>query len=217
MKKLLCFVLVMVMVGWFASPVMAQQQIGLGGAWIQGAHSDNGEFAMENDGSDGWGINAFYDAEGWKKKVSEGHSFGITPGLDYKYLRWTKTNNAYREVCEDFKWNEDPYPQGDREWCPRCENEKYKKSTEKVNSQILSGTLKPFWEYKDFRLFGIGGVGIEVENSDDADLALTAGIGAQYFFTKNLGLSVSAQEVYSNPTDDYKRWDLVVGNLVYRW
>ena len=212
MKKLICFVLVLVMVGWFAGPVMAQQQMGLGGIWIEGAHSDNGDFAMENDGPNGWGINAFYDAEGWKKKVSDGHALGIAPGLDYKYLRWTKTNNAYREVCEPRFYEYD-----NLEYCPNCENEKYKKSTEKVNSQILSGTLKPYWEYKDFRLFGIGGVGIEVENSDDADLALTAGIGAQYFFTKNLGLSVSAQEVYSNPTDDYKRWDLVVGNLLYRW
>ena len=213
MKKVCWLVVLLVVLGW--SPVMAgDQQIGLGGIWIEGAHSDNGDFAMENDGPNGWGINAFYDGEGWKKKVSANHSFGFAPGIDYKYLRWTKTNNAYREVCEPIYWETSDVVdcrQG------KCENEKYKKSTEKVNSQILSGTLKPFWEYKDFRLFGIGGIGIEVENSDDADLAITAGLGAQYFFTKNFGLTVSAQEVYSNPTDDYKRWNLVMANALYRW
>jgi len=213
MKKLICLMLVMVLIGW-VSPVMAKDQLGVGGVWIEGAHSDDGKFAMENDGPNGWGINAFYDADlGWVKKVSTNHSFGIDPGIDYIYLRWTKTNNAYREVCESIEYD---YYRGDELCQGRCENEKYKKSTEKVNSQILSGTLKPYWEYKDFRLFGIGGVGIEIENSDDADLAVTGGLGIQYYFTENIGLTVSAQEVFSNPTGKYERWDLVVSNLVWR-
>jgi len=211
MKRLICLVLVLLVVGWIA-PVMAADQIGLGGIWIKGAHSDSGKFAMENEGDNGWGINAFYDKDmGWIKKVSEDHAFGLDPGMDYKYLRWTKSYNKERtlqyrgvicKACQDY---------------PVTTIKEQYRENEKVNSQILSGTVKPFWQYKDFRLFGIGGVGIEVEESDNANLAVTYGAGLQYYLSKHLGLTVSAQEVYSNPTGNFKRWDLVVANVLYRF
>jgi len=151
---------------------------------------------------------------GWVKKVSESFAFGLDPGMDYKYLRWTKSHNKEREICKYYEWN--PEPTNCVGNGRGCKTKQYREN-EKVSSQILSGTIKPFLEYKDFRFFGIGGIGIEVEDTEDANLAVTGGLGLQYYFSKNLGLTMSAQEVYSNPTGKYERWDLYLANVLYRF
>ncbi len=205
-KVMLLLVCLILLIGW--SPVMADQ-IGAGGIYIFGAHSDTGDFAMENEGKNGWGLTAHYDMDkGWKKQLSKNHALGIEPGIDYKYLKWTKSNNKERTT-----WRYDKY----RDEVPRLITEQYRES-EKISSQIVSVTLKPYWEiYKDFRVVGITGVGWELADGCDDDVAITLGGSMQYYFSEQVGTSLSIEEVYSNPTGEYKRWELVTLRLLYRF
>lgn len=207
LKKLVALVLGLVLVS--GVPALAADQFTLGGVWVQGAHSDDGKYSMNNGGSDlSWGVMLSYDKDlKWKKQVNNNNALGIDPGLTYLYLRWDKGNNAYREVCSpryftsgdcEVAWND-------------CENEKYKKSTESVDSHFGFVTLKPYWEiHKDFRLFAHMGIGYEVSNGSKNEDAVMGGAGMQYMWNKNLGTSLAWYEVYSNPTGAYKRWDAVV-------
>jgi hypothetical protein len=190
-------------------------QIGLGGIHILRAHSDNGDFAMENEGNHGWGLAAHYDADkGWKKLLSKNHAVGIEPGLDYKYLRWTKSYNKERTLWDSYKHEFDECDGPCRDYKT---TEKYRENV-KIDSQIVSITLKPYWEiYQDFRVVGITGVGWEFADGCDDGVAATVGGAMQYYFTKDFGTSLSMEQVYSNPTGEYKRWELLTLRLLYRW
>jgi len=207
LKKLVALVLGLVLVSGI--PALAADQLTLGGAWVQGAHSEDGKYSMNNSDSDlSWGVMLSYDKDlKWKKQVSNNNALGIDPGLTYLYLRWNKGNNAYREVCSP-RYSKD----GDCEvaW-NGCENEKYKKSSESVNSHFGFVTLKPYWEiYKDFRFYAHMGVGYEISDGSKNEDAVMGGAGMQYMWNKNLGTSLAWYEVFSNPTGAYKRWDAVV-------
>jgi hypothetical protein len=215
MKKLICVVLMLVMILCFTPLTMAQNQIGFGGLWVAGAHSDSGDYAMENEGKDGWGIFAHYDNDAdWTLIMKKNWEIGVDPGMSYHYIQWTKNHNKEEERCEFEKYRE-----YDNVECQGygCSTARWQEN-ENVNSQIIAATLKPYLQIKDdFRLFTVGGAGMEIADDGEDNFAVYGGVGAQYFFTKNLGLSVQYHEIYSNPTDDYRRWNLVVGAVEYRW
>lgn len=213
MKKVVLFLMVVLMVLCW-SPVMAQDQLGVGGLWIAGAHSDSGDYAMENEGSDGWGLFAHYDIEGWTLVMKKNWEIGIDPGMSYHYLRWTKSHNKEEERCSPRFYHQDSGPSEDYWGCSTA----HWQENEKVNSQIIAATLKPYLEIKDdFRLFAVSGAGMEVADDGEDNFAVYGGFGAQYFFSKNLGLSVQYHEIYSNPTNDYRRWNTVIGAVEYRF
>lgn len=207
--------LAIVLIFCFA-PVAIADQMGAGGIFIKGAHSDDGSFAMENEGSNGWGLAAHYDMDkGWKKILTKNQAIGIEPGIDYKYLKWTKNHNRTRlkySKYRDFKECD-----GDCESPLFVSKEQYREN-EKIDSQVVSVTLKPYWEiYQDFRFVGITGIGWEFADGCDDGVAVTLGGAMQYYFTKDLGTSLSMEQVYSDPTNEYKRWELVTLRLLYRF
>lgn len=206
MKK----VVLLVMVLCFA-PLALADEIGVGGIWITGAHSQTNDDSMDNDS---WGIDAHYDKDmDWEKQVSPNHVLGIVPGMNYKYLRWTKNHNKKRMKYSPTDWD------CVRE-CPgvpvTATSENYTES-EKINTQILAFTLKPFWEIHNWRLFAVGGAGIEVSDSDDGEFAVLFGGGIQYMFTERFGTSLAWNEIYSNPTGEYRRWETAVLSLDFRF
>jgi len=194
-------------------------ELGFGGLWLEGAHSDDSSYAMENEGGNGYGIAAHFDKDmGWKKQLSENNALGIDPGMAYRYIRWhknTKESNTllYRKgttktvaclSCDDYT----------TVYVPSSSTK-----TEHVNSHFGFVTLKPYWEiYKDFRLFGAVGLGYEFADDDDGDnMATLTEVGMSYMFTSDLGLSASYGSIFSDPRGDFRRFDTVVGEIVWRF
>jgi hypothetical protein len=200
--------LVALAVGIFmmVTPVMADE-LGVGGAYVTG-HSRDSNYAVNNDG---WGIAAHYDKDmGWQKRFSENNAIGIDPGMAYFYLRWQK----------DTETKETKYEKYDREW---YFHEIFATTTktskrENINSHILAATLKPYWElYKNFRMFGVGGAGYEFADDENNAPAVLAGAGIQYMFTKDFGTSLGHYRIWSDPTDDYRRFDATVLSVDLRF
>ena len=171
---LLCFV--------FVTPAAADE-FGFGGAYIDG-HSDSGDYGMNNEGSQSWGLALHYDKDKeWFKEFGNS-KIGIDPGMVYIFARWTKNNNKERTVKEEWDYCKgdecEPryYPTDFQEWPTRTTTEYYTES-ESINSHILGMYLKPYLEiHKKVRLFGLAGPGLEVAD-DGTNFAVGLGGGIQ--------------------------------------
>jgi hypothetical protein len=204
------------------TPVMADE-FGAGGAYVTG-HSQDSNYSVENDG---FGSMLHYDKDmGWQKRFSENNAVGIDPGMAYFFLRWDKDidkEEKTKKFSLDDYCRDNPQPYlcgGTTRDLPVWKKPKTKKWSEEetINSHILALTLKPYWElYKDLRFFTVGGVGYEFTDDDNDAPVVLAGVGIQYMFTKDFGTSLGHYKIYSNPTDNYRRFDTTVLSVDFRF
>ena len=214
MKKLV-IALVMALFLLTGMAVHAEDEFGMGYIWVHSAHSDSDQFSMGNNNSDGWGISMHFDKDfGWKSELSKNNIIGLNPGIEADYIRWTKTKNGWQEKCKAYRY-EKTETLGVGNNCWGCENEKYERSSNHVDSFFAFATLKPYWQiYNDFKLFGKGGAGYELSDGSKDDFAVTFGGGLQYQWTPGFVLSAEWSEIYTNPGGDYKRWDTAMFKAV---
>lgn len=211
MSRLLVAAIVIVALA-VSVPALADE-FGFGGALVDG-HSYSGNYGVNNQGSQSWGLLLHYDKDKeWFKQLSTNSVIGLDPGMMYMYARWTKNHNKSETTCSPIYWDE--YRDECRpiqKSCTTKERAGFKNET--VNSHILGVYAKPYLElYKKVRFFGIGGVGLELEGGDDTNPALIVGGGIQYRFTKSLALSATQYEIIT----DEKRLDASVISLDFIW
>ncbi len=211
------FVALMLSLSLIATPVMADE-FGAGGLYVTG-HSQSNGYSVENDGFGGM-LHFDLDMD-WQKRFSENSAVGIDPGMAYFFLRWDKDVNK-ESTPQDNNWD-GCYTRP----CPKTtvdEIQVYKPKTKKwseeetINSHILALTLKPYWElYKDLRFFTVGGVGYEFADDENNAPVVLAGAGIQYMFTKAFGTSLGHYKIWSDPTDNHRRFDTTVLSLDWRF
>ena len=198
------------------TPVMADE-FGTGGLYVTG-HSEDSSYSVENDGFGGM---LHFDADmDWRKDFSENNAVGIDPGMAYFYLRWDKDVN--KEKTEKYQIEkcrgDDCYPIYDTSDEFTWTTTKKWSEEETINSHILALTLKPYWElYQDLRFFTVGGVGYEFADDENDAPVVLGGVGIQYMFTEDFGTSLSHYKIYSDPTDDYRRFDTTVLSIDVRF
>ena len=202
MTKLLVAALALV------SPVSADE-FGFGGSYVDG-HSDTGDYGINNEGSQSFGGVLHYEKDkDWQKTFGK-NEIGVDPGMAYIYLRWTKNHNKERTKWRYEKYDECDeclYVQSDRPIQASFTTEEYQVS-ETVNSHILGMYLKPYIEFnKKVRLFALAGPGLEFAD-DGTNFAAIVGGGIQYRFSKRLAASLTQYEVFSDPTSEYRRFDV---------
>jgi hypothetical protein len=66
-------------------------------------------------------------------------------------------------------------------------------------------------------MFGVGGAGYEFADDENNAPAVLAGAGIQYMFTKDFGTSLGHYRIWSDPTDDYRRFDATVLSVDLRF
>lgn len=211
-KKIVALALGILLV---TSPVIADE-FGAGGLYVTG-HSEDKTYSVENDG---YGGMLHFDKDmDWTKTFSENNTVGIDPGMAYFFLRWDKDVEK-----SETKWE---YEKGDiclpdhictarpqRAWLTT----KKWSEEETVNSHILAATMKPYWElYKKFRVFGVAGAGYEFADDENNAPVVLAGVGMQYMFTDSFGTSLGHYKIWSDPTDDYRRFDSTVLSIDFRF
>ncbi len=194
-----------------ATPVMADEY-GAGGLYVTG-HSKDSSYSVENDGFGGM---LHFDKDmDWRKDFSENNAVGIDPGMAYFFLRWDKDVN--KEETEYRSYRLETNGDCGKDCFDFSETKKWSEE-ETINSHILALTLKPYWElYKDLRFFTVGGVGYEFADDENDAPVVLAGAGIQYMFTKDFGTSLGHYKIWSDPTDDYRRFDTTVLSVDFRF
>jgi hypothetical protein len=184
------------------TPVIADE-FGLGGGYVTG-HSEDKSYSVENDG---YGGMLHFDKDmDWRKDFSENNAVGIDPGMAYFYLRWDKDVDK-----EETKT-------GELTDCRNCRKHTTITVEETINSHILAATMKPYWElYKKFRMFGVAGAGYEFADDENNAPVVLAGVGMQYMFTDSFGTSLGHYKIWSDPTNNYRRFDTTVLSLDFRF
>ena len=218
-KKIVALALGILLV---TSPVIADE-FGAGGLYVTG-HSEDKTYSVENDG---YGGMLHFDKDmDWTKTFSENSAVGIDPGMAYFFLRWDKdveksetVKNRF-EGCPNIRGCETvltDVPVDNPGWKEFTTTKKWSEE-ETVNSHILAATLKPYWElYKKFRVFGVAGAGYEFADDENNAPVVLAGVGMQYMFTDSFGTSLGHYKIWSDPTDDYRRFDTTVLSLDWRF
>ncbi|MGD9381957.1 MAG: hypothetical protein PVI03_05885, partial [Candidatus Thorarchaeota archaeon] len=191
-------------------------QIGLGGAWVDG-HSDPDDYGINNKGNQSWGLHLNYDKDvGWKKMLGENSAIGIDPSLQLFYLHWSKTINGEKTTCKPIEWEPQyDYPEVTTNCIGReeCKTEKTYK-TQNVDSLVAGVGPKAYFALGRFQIYGLAAMGYALQDGaqDDAAGILQAGVSAQ--ITKNFGLSLDHSEVFVNPFGEYDRFDVTALNAV---
>ena len=166
-------------------------EIGVGPAYVDG-HSDNGQYGMNNEGTQSFGGVLHYEKDKDWAKILGNNKIGIDPGISYMYFRWTK-NHADSDTSRRYAFSET------------------------IDSHILGVYFKPYWEiHKKVRLFALAGPGLEFAD-DGTNFAVTVGAGLQMHWTDHVSTSLTQYEVFSDPTKEYRRFDAVVLSLDFRW
>ncbi len=197
-------------------------EIGAGPAYVDG-HSDDGSYGMNNEGAQSFGGVLHYEKDkNWAKTLGK-NKIGIDPGMVYMYLRWTKNENKKRthtkEIPPEYCYNggceiDPPSLNALNGVVPQYETtiENYTKERT-INSHILGMYFKPYWEIRNkVRLFALAGPGLEFAD-DSTNFAAVVGAGLQVRWTDRIATSLTQYEVFSDPTNEYRRFDATVLSL----
>ena len=213
LKKLSVGILALLVCLCFALPVSADE-FGFGGALVDG-HSDDNSYGINNEGSQSYGGVLHYEKDKDWQKTFGNNKIGIDPGMAYMWLRWTKNENKERTKWEYEKYDECDeclYAQNDRPFRAWSTTEQYTEDRT-INSHILGMYLKPYLElHKKVRLFALAGPGLEFAD-DSTNFAAIAGCGLQIRWSDHIATSLTQYEVFSDPTSEYRRFDVTAISL----
>lgn len=169
-------------------------QFGIGGALVDGHSEDNGDYGINNEGPQSWGIIGHFDKDmKWKHQISKLNAVGIELSLGLQYLHWTKNDHQKSEVCDGYT----------------C----WPKETTRNSSTdtfIMSVGPKIYWEIGKLRTFVSAQPGYARQDGAHDDLAAVFNGGIQYQITRHLGASLSQWETFVSPMGKYDRFDATV-------